>query len=80
LHTRYVRIGEAATITRALANRSDLDLLETALQVLHCQLVRVRRTVAVDLQPPVPQLDLFRNTGEMVGTKKTSFAVIGEEK
>ena len=63
-------IGEAATITRALANRRDLDLFKTALQLLHCQLERVRRTVAADLQPPVPQLGLLRDIGEMVAHKE----------
>jgi hypothetical protein len=70
LHPWYVGIGEAATITRALANRRDLDLLETALQVLYCQFERVRRAFATDLQPPVPQLDLCRDAGEMVAHKE----------
>src|SRR5262249_55453553 len=61
---------EAAAIPWALPNGRDLALLKTALQVLHRQLGRVRRTVPADLQPPIPQLDLLRDAGEMVAHKE----------
>jgi hypothetical protein len=63
-------LGEAATISRAMADLSDIDMLEPALQFGHRQLEQVRSGVAADPQPPAPQIDALRNIGEVVANKE----------
>jgi hypothetical protein len=63
-------LGEAATISRAMADLSDIDMLEPALQFGHRQRERVRSGVAADPQPPAPQIDALRNIGEVVANKE----------
>jgi hypothetical protein len=55
-----MRLRQAATVTRALAYRGHLDLLEPGLQFSHRQLERAGRRFVADLQPPFVDID-FRD-------------------
>jgi hypothetical protein len=64
-----MRVGQAAPVARADAQRGDLDLLEAALELFEIQFQRLLRGGSADRQPPRGGIDL-RDVGRVKASLK----------